>query len=201
MNVSQVQAFLHNFSVVTVFCRIQRRQVEQIKEALPVILKVINMVSSDADVRDKSYLDNLFGATYTIGTSIQKICEDMVQILIVCIFFLFIFKYLYTKLLVLLTQDGRRKQELRAILGLYALENIVELRKLCDSVLFNTQLRFKLNFIISGYSVKKRTEKCSFKLWSTCSGIFTLPKILWIIILWPSYWKWFQLDYLWYFKR
>ncbi|XP_020265679.1 aberrant root formation protein 4 isoform X2 [Asparagus officinalis] len=80
-----------------VFRRIQRRQIEQLKVALPVILKVIYEVSSDTDEGDRNSLDELFGAAYSIGTSIQKICEEL---------------------------EERMKQELCAILGLYALQNI-----------------------------------------------------------------------------
>ena len=69
-------------SVVTVFLRIQRRQIEQVKVALPVILKVLNAASSDADEEDKHSLDDLFRAAYSIGTSIQRICEELVNILL-----------------------------------------------------------------------------------------------------------------------
>jgi len=50
--------------------------------ALPVILKVLNAASSDADEGDKHSLDDLFRAAYSIGTSIQRICEELVNILL-----------------------------------------------------------------------------------------------------------------------
>lgn len=51
--------------------------------AIPVILKVLNVISSEPDDEDKDSLNDLFGAAISIGTSIQAICEKMVCIFLV----------------------------------------------------------------------------------------------------------------------
>ncbi|WOK98278.1 aberrant root formation protein 4 [Canna indica] len=76
---------------------IQRRHLEQVKVALPIILNILHASSSESDEEDKDNLRSLFGAAVNIGISIQGVCGEMV---------------------------GRIKDELRGILGLYALQNI-----------------------------------------------------------------------------
>nr|XP_010913381.1 aberrant root formation protein 4 isoform X2 [Elaeis guineensis] len=84
----------------------QRRHVEQVKVAIPVILKVLNAISSVSNDEDKDSLNDLFGAAISIGTSIQAICEKMV---------------------------GTRQEELCAILGLYVLQNMALISKSIQS--------------------------------------------------------------------
>ncbi|XP_074587196.1 aberrant root formation protein 4 isoform X3 [Curcuma longa] len=80
-----------------VFLCIQRRHLEQIKVALPVVLNVLQASTSEADEEDKDTLRVLFGAAVNIAISIQTVCRKMV---------------------------GRIKTEFHAILGLYILQNI-----------------------------------------------------------------------------
>lgn len=127
--------------------RTQRRHVEQVKVAVPVILEVLNAISSESDDEDKDSLSDLFGAAISIGTSIQAICEKMV---------------------------GRRKEELRAILGLYVLQNMALISKsrqlhivssFCSVVLqFSKFLPFcELSYfgLITGCDVTSMTDEIS----------------------------------------
>ncbi|XP_008802004.1 aberrant root formation protein 4 isoform X2 [Phoenix dactylifera] len=99
--------------------RTQRRHVEQVKVAIPVILKVLNVISSEPDDEDKDSLNDLFGAAISIGTSIQAICEKMV---------------------------GRRQEELRAILGLYVLQNMALISKSTQSHIVSSCCSLVLQF-------------------------------------------------------
>lgn len=69
--------------VGSVLDRTQRHHVEQVKVAIPVILKVLNAISSESNDEDRDSLNDLFGAAISIGTSIQAICEKMVCICLV----------------------------------------------------------------------------------------------------------------------
>lgn len=89
-----------------VFLCIQRRHVEQVKVALPLILKAIVAVYSESDEEDMDSFNNFFGAVISIGTSIKEICQKL---------------------------EGRRKSELCAILGLYVLHNIALISKKTES--------------------------------------------------------------------
>ncbi|KAK8970495.1 Aberrant root formation protein 4 [Platanthera guangdongensis] len=80
-----------------VLLRIQRRHIEQVKVVLPVILEYLHVASSGADEEDKDSLNDLLSATIIIGSSIQEICQKL---------------------------EGRSKEVLCAILGLYVLQNI-----------------------------------------------------------------------------
>ncbi|EHA8588165.1 aberrant root formation protein 4 [Cocos nucifera] len=97
--------------------RTQRRHVEQVKVAIPVILKVLNAISSESNHEDKD--NDLFGAAISIGTSIQAICEKMV---------------------------GRRQEELRAILGLYVLQNMALISKSTQSHVVSSCCSLVLQF-------------------------------------------------------
>ncbi|KAM0933876.1 putative YAP-binding/ALF4/Glomulin [Dioscorea sansibarensis] len=75
---------------------IQRHHVEQVKVALPAVLEVLYAISSESDEEDDS-LDDMFCEAILFGKSIQAQCQKL---------------------------DGRRKEELCAILGLYVLQNM-----------------------------------------------------------------------------
>lgn len=79
-----------------VLLNIQRRQIEQVKTSLPVVLEAVLILSSDSNESERGSLPELFHAACRIGTSIQKICDKL---------------------------EGRR-EELCGILGLYALQII-----------------------------------------------------------------------------
>ncbi|XP_020584062.1 aberrant root formation protein 4 isoform X2 [Phalaenopsis equestris] len=85
------------FGLSKVLLRIQRRHVEQVKVALPVILGVLTLASSESDEEDTDSLNKLFSAAISIGSSIQEVCQKL---------------------------EGERKELLCAILGLYVLQNI-----------------------------------------------------------------------------
>lgn len=57
---------------------VRRHHVQQIKVALPVILKVARTISSDFDGEDEVSLLDLFRAVIGIGISIQSICDKSV---------------------------------------------------------------------------------------------------------------------------
>ncbi|XP_042453559.1 aberrant root formation protein 4-like isoform X2 [Zingiber officinale] len=80
-----------------VFLCIQRRHLEQVKVALPVVLDVLQASTSEAGEEDKDTLRGLFGAAVSIAISIQEVGRKMV---------------------------GRIKTEFHAIFGLYILQNI-----------------------------------------------------------------------------
>ncbi|XP_042389497.1 aberrant root formation protein 4-like [Zingiber officinale] len=80
-----------------VFLCIQRRHLEQVKVALPVVLDVLQASTSEAGEEDKDTLRGLFGAAVSIAISIQAVGRKMV---------------------------GRIKTEFHAIFGLYILQNI-----------------------------------------------------------------------------
>ncbi|KAG6538065.1 hypothetical protein ZIOFF_003168 [Zingiber officinale] len=77
----------------------ERRHLEQVKVALPVVLDVLQASTSEAGEEDKDTLRGLFGAAVSIAISIQEVGRKMV---------------------------GRIKTEFHAIFGLYILQNIVD---------------------------------------------------------------------------
>ncbi|PKA46830.1 Aberrant root formation protein 4 [Apostasia shenzhenica] len=87
---------------VAVLLRIQRLHLEQVKVALPIVLGVLNAISSEDDEKDFDTMNDLFIASLNIGHSIQEICQTM---------------------------EGQKKEELCAILGLYTLQNIALLSR------------------------------------------------------------------------
>ncbi|CAA7398019.1 unnamed protein product [Spirodela intermedia] len=80
-----------------VILSVRRHHVQQIKVALPVVLKVTRTISSDFDGEDEVSLLDLYRAVIGIGISIQSVCDKSM---------------------------GERKEELRAILGLYTIQNL-----------------------------------------------------------------------------
>ncbi|KAF6143703.1 hypothetical protein GIB67_021713 [Kingdonia uniflora] len=83
---------------ILVFVLIKRRHLEQIREAIPIVLNVVKSVSSNSYDGDKDVVEHLIGLAVNIGTSIQEVCQKL---------------------------EDRRKKELRAILGLYVLQIMV----------------------------------------------------------------------------
>ncbi|XP_020103591.1 aberrant root formation protein 4 isoform X2 [Ananas comosus] len=80
-----------------VFVQIQRHHVEQVKAALPIILQVLRAISSDCHEEASDAINILFEAAIRIGNSMQEMCKRVVE---------------------------GKKDELRAMLGLYVLQNI-----------------------------------------------------------------------------
>uniref|UniRef100_A0A1D1XG73 Aberrant root formation protein 4 n=1 Tax=Anthurium amnicola TaxID=1678845 RepID=A0A1D1XG73_9ARAE len=80
-----------------VFVYIKRHHVQQVKESLPVVLNVVQTVASEFDGEDEVSLHDFFRSVITVAESIQSVCEKMV---------------------------GERKEELCAILSLYALQSM-----------------------------------------------------------------------------
>ncbi|PSS11194.1 Aberrant root formation protein [Actinidia chinensis var. chinensis] len=77
-----------------VFVSIQRRQFEQLKEAVPVIINVLKATSSEADERDADYED-LLNISIDIAVSIQAVCVKL---------------------------EGKLNDKLHALLALYVLQ-------------------------------------------------------------------------------
>ncbi|KAI7987755.1 Aberrant root formation protein 4 [Camellia lanceoleosa] len=77
-----------------VFLSIQRRQFEQVKEAVPVIINVLKAMSSELDEGDTDYED-LLNRSIDVANSIQAVCVKL---------------------------DGKLNERLRAVLGLYVLQ-------------------------------------------------------------------------------
>ncbi|XP_058111378.1 aberrant root formation protein 4 isoform X2 [Magnolia sinica] len=78
-----------------VFLCIQRRHLEQIKVAVPVILNTVRAVCTEIDDEDKASLRDLLSRAISIASSIQAVCEKLV---------------------------GKTKEELHGLLGLYILQ-------------------------------------------------------------------------------
>lgn len=81
-----------------VFLSIQRRQFEQVKEAVPVILNVLKAMSSELDEGDTDYED-LLNRSIDVANSIQAVCVKL---------------------------EGKLNERLRAVLGLYVLQIMVD---------------------------------------------------------------------------
>ncbi|XP_004498773.1 aberrant root formation protein 4 [Cicer arietinum] len=75
-----------------VFTSIRRRQFEQVKEAVPMILNVVKAVSLESD---EAELDDVFDRAVEIANSINEVCNKL---------------------------DNAAKEKLRALLGLYVLQ-------------------------------------------------------------------------------
>ncbi|KAG9456232.1 hypothetical protein H6P81_000740 [Aristolochia fimbriata] len=78
-----------------VFSAIRRRQFEQVKAAMPVILNVLKLIQGESDDEDEVYLRDLISRAVSIAYSIQAVAVDLV---------------------------GRKKDLLCALLGLYILQ-------------------------------------------------------------------------------
>lgn len=57
---------------------IQRRHIEQVKVALPVVLKVMHAAVSECVEEHGSAAVDLFNAAHGIGNAIQEMCKSMV---------------------------------------------------------------------------------------------------------------------------
>ncbi|KAL6985213.1 hypothetical protein U1Q18_018591, partial [Sarracenia purpurea var. burkii] len=80
-----------------VFVSIQRRQFEQVKEAVPVIINVLKATASESDEGATDYED-LLNISIGIANSIQEVCVKL---------------------------EGKENEKLRALLGLYILQIMV----------------------------------------------------------------------------
>ncbi|KAK9141801.1 hypothetical protein Syun_011201 [Stephania yunnanensis] len=78
-----------------VFLRMQRRQFEQIKSAMPVVLNVLKNVSHELDDEGDCYFHSLIRGVISIAMSIREVCKKL---------------------------EGGRKEDLRALLGLFVLQ-------------------------------------------------------------------------------
>lgn len=65
------------FFLVSVFLSIQRRHFEQIKVAVPVIVKVVKAISSESDYEDTE-LETLFDRVVKNAQSIQEVSTKLV---------------------------------------------------------------------------------------------------------------------------
>ncbi|KAK9102109.1 hypothetical protein Sjap_019363 [Stephania japonica] len=78
-----------------VFLRMQRRQFEQIKSAMPVVLKVLKNMSHELDNEGGYYFHSFIQGVISIAMSIREVCKKL---------------------------EGGRKEDLRALLGLFVLQ-------------------------------------------------------------------------------
>ncbi|KAL5710521.1 hypothetical protein ACHQM5_021071 [Ranunculus cassubicifolius] len=78
-----------------VFISLQRRHFEQIKETLPAALKVVVAVSSELHDENINSFKDLIDRAIQIGTSVQEVCKNV---------------------------EGRQKEQIRALLGLFVLQ-------------------------------------------------------------------------------
>ncbi|CAL4997130.1 unnamed protein product [Urochloa decumbens] len=84
-------------ALAEVLTKIQRRHIEQVKVALPAVLKVMRATVSECDEEHGKAAVDLFNAAHGIGNAIQEMCTAMVN---------------------------KNKEGMCAILGLYSLQNI-----------------------------------------------------------------------------
>ncbi|CAO2164712.1 unnamed protein product [Urochloa humidicola] len=84
-------------ALAEVLTKIQRRHIEQVKVALPAVLKVVRATVSKCDEEHGKAVVDLFNAAHGIGNAIQEMCTAMVN---------------------------KNKEDMCAILGLYSLQNI-----------------------------------------------------------------------------
>ncbi|XP_021304380.1 aberrant root formation protein 4 isoform X2 [Sorghum bicolor] len=111
-------------ALAKVLTLIQRRYIEQVKVALPVVLKVMHTAVSECVEEHGSAAVDLFNAAHNIGNAIQEMCKSMLD----------------------------KNKDLCAILGLYSLQNIAlvsqsrqqDILSACGSVIFQS-----FNFLIS----------------------------------------------------
>lgn len=64
--------------LVSVLIRIQRRQFEQVKAAVPVVLQVLNSMTLQTDDEDADARD-LFSKAIDIADSVQAVCAKLVS--------------------------------------------------------------------------------------------------------------------------
>ncbi|KAF8724158.1 hypothetical protein HU200_021174 [Digitaria exilis] len=133
-------------ALAEVLTSIQRRHVEQVKVALPAVLKVMRATVSECDEEHGKAAVDLFYAAYGIGNAIQEMCKSVVN---------------------------RNKEDLCAILGLYSLQNIALLSRsrqhdilsACSIVLQHFRLLkfsgFSYLGLLTGSDVTSATDKLS----------------------------------------
>ncbi|XP_008665075.1 aberrant root formation protein 4-like isoform X4 [Zea mays] len=105
-------------ALAKVFTLIQRRHIEQVKVALPVVLKVMHATVSECVEEHGSAAVDLFNAAHGVGKAIQEMCISMFN----------------------------KNKDLCAILGLYSLQNIAlvsrsrqqDILSACGSVVFQS---------------------------------------------------------------
>ncbi|CAD6339725.1 unnamed protein product, partial [Miscanthus lutarioriparius] len=105
-------------ALAKVLTLIQRRHIEQVKVALPVVLKVMHAAVSECVEEHGSAAVDLFNAAHGIGNAIQEMCKSMFN----------------------------KNKDLYAILGLYSLQNIAlvsrsrqqDILSACGSVVFQS---------------------------------------------------------------
>lgn len=68
--------------MISVIILIQRRQFEQVKTVIPVILGVLKSVSLEADDEDKD-TEELFHKAIVLAESIQAVCKKLVRDILV----------------------------------------------------------------------------------------------------------------------
>lgn len=75
------------YSLVSVIILIKRRQFEQVKAAVPVILGVLKSMSVETDEEGKD-TEDLFHKAISLADSIQAVCKELVRdIPVFCILF------------------------------------------------------------------------------------------------------------------
>lgn len=111
----------------------QRRQFEQAKVAVPVILKVLKTVSLEEDDENRE-CQHLFDQAIGIADAIRQVCLKLVFEAFIISFsyfggyfkdFLCTFNHIIMTFQFCLWQEGRMNEKLRALLGLYVLQIMV----------------------------------------------------------------------------
>ncbi|KAJ8751789.1 hypothetical protein K2173_025975 [Erythroxylum novogranatense] len=141
INASRCVAPLLN-GLSKVFVSIKRRQFEQVKEAIPVILNVLKVISLELNDQDMKCI-NLFDKALCIADSIRSVCEKL---------------------------EGRTNEKLRMLVGLYVLQimallslsvghNISScLPSVCRMAGFLTYSGFSYHGLITGSEVDAMTR-------------------------------------------
>lgn len=70
-----LEVFLHSNYAFSVFVSIKRRQFEQVKEAVPIILNVLKAVSLESDDAEP---EGVFDRAVEIANSIYEVCNKLV---------------------------------------------------------------------------------------------------------------------------
>uniref|UniRef100_A0A0D9X6B9 Uncharacterized protein n=1 Tax=Leersia perrieri TaxID=77586 RepID=A0A0D9X6B9_9ORYZ len=126
---------------------IQRRHTEQVKVALPAVVRVMNAAVPECYEEDGKSVADMFNAALRIGNAIQEMCEKMVN---------------------------QKKEELCSVLSLYSLQNIAlvsrckqqHILSTCGSVVLQhskilTFCGFTYLGLLTGNDVTSATDKLS----------------------------------------
>lgn len=73
-----LDVFIHTYFSFSVLISIRRRQFQQVKETIPIILNVLKAVSLKSDEE----LDNVFDRAVEIANSIYEVCDKLVVCLL-----------------------------------------------------------------------------------------------------------------------